>query len=142
MVPNQVSPLQTIHCHSTIDKLVATTEVTRCDVPVLFITDTNIDRIMRRKGAPRPDSVASRDCVTDDASRGRESGAVEGKGGGEREGGGEEVEGGERAPGTGWEKSASRTGFFTRSRFSDSLDWMIRAIDMAFPFPNRFGQGA
>lgn len=36
--------------------------------------------------------------------------------------------------------------WFLLARFTaikgDLFDWMIRAIDTAFPFPNEFGQGA
>lgn len=58
---------------------------------------------------------------------------------GRREGDG----GGDRAPGMGWVAIGD---WFLLARFTaikgDLLDWMIRAIDTAFPFPNEFDQGA
>ena len=66
-----------------------------------------------------------------------------------REGEGAKEEGGrergKRAPG--WDgKGKCRHWSRSLVRFTaikgDLLDWMIRAIDTAFPFPNEFGQGA
>ena len=53
-----------------------------------------------------------------------------------------------RAPGMGWmgKGKVAIGDWFLLARFTaikgDLFDWMIRAIDTAFPFPNEFGQGA
>jgi len=82
-----------------------------------------------------------------DVGRGREKDGKSGERGvGVNEEGGRERGGGQSArDGMGKGKVAIGD-WFLLARFTaikgDLLDWMIRAIDTAFPFPNEFDQGA